>query len=90
MFGRQKFVCSPYFGCLMRTSLAIVANSLLDFTSFGCQATGRLTKIKCQLMMSEIFLKPTVVITNEIQRNKTNRILIKSIEYGLHIQFNYV
>jgi peroxiredoxin-like protein len=65
-------------GCLMTTFLAIAENSTLEFTSFACQAKGKLEMVDGKLMMSEIFLKPTVVIQNENFRNKANRILKKA------------
>lgn len=65
-------------GCLMTTFLAIAENSILDFTSFLCQARGKLEMIESKFTMSEILLKPIVVITNEIHRNKAIRILKKA------------
>jgi len=68
-------------GCLMTTFLAIAENSTLDFTSFSCQAKGKLEMVEGKLMMSEVFLKPTVVIHNEMYRDKAIRIL-KKAEYA--------
>lgn len=65
-------------GCLMTTFLAIAENSTLEFTSFDCQAMGKLEMVEGRLMMSEIQLKPTVVIRNEKYRDKTIRILKKA------------
>lgn len=65
-------------GCLMTTFLAIAENSTLEFTSFGCQATGKLEMVEGKLMMSEILLKPTVVISNEKYRDKAIRIIKKA------------
>lgn len=65
-------------GCLMTTFLAIAENSTLEFTSFSCQATGKLEMVEGKLMMSEILLKPIVVIHNERYRNKAIRILKKA------------
>lgn len=65
-------------GCLMTTFLAIAENSTLEFTSFGCQATGKLEMVEGKLMMSEILLKPTVKIHNEKYRDKAIRILKKA------------
>ena len=65
-------------GCLMTTFLAIAENSTLEFTSFRCQATGKLEMVEGKLMMSEILLKPTVVIHNETYRDKAMRILKKA------------
>jgi len=65
-------------GCLMTTFLAITENSTLDFTSFSCEAKGKMEMVEGKLMMSEILLKPTVVIHNEKYRDKAIRILKKS------------
>jgi len=65
-------------GCLMTTFLAIAENSTLQFTGFSCQATGTLAMVKEELMISEILLKPTVVLQNEIYRNKAIRIIKKA------------
>jgi peroxiredoxin-like protein len=65
-------------GCLMTTFLAIAENSTLEFTSFSCVAKGKLEMVEGKLMMSEIILEPTVVIHNELYRNKAMRILKKA------------
>ncbi|PKQ45273.1 OsmC family protein [Confluentibacter flavum] len=65
-------------GCLMTTFLAIAENSTLEFTSFCCQAKGTLEMIEGQLMISEILLKPTVVIHNEAYRDKAIRVIKKA------------
>jgi organic hydroperoxide reductase OsmC/OhrA len=62
----------------MTTFLAIAENSTLEFTSFNCQAKGKLEMIEGKLMMSEIELMPTVVIHNEKYRDKAMRILKKA------------
>lgn len=64
--------------CLMTTFLSIAENSTLEFTSFSCEAKGKLEMVDGELMMSEILLKPTVVIQNEIYTNKAKRILQKA------------
>ncbi|MEQ8547121.1 MAG: OsmC family protein [Cyclobacteriaceae bacterium] len=64
--------------CLMTTFLAIAENSSLAFTSFTCPATGKLERVDGKLMISEIVLKPTVVIHNEDQRDRTIRIVKKA------------
>jgi peroxiredoxin-like protein len=64
--------------CLMTTFLAIAENSTLEFASFSCQAKGKLEKVDDKLMMSEIVLKPTVVIHDEAYRDKATRILKKA------------
>jgi peroxiredoxin-like protein len=65
-------------GCLMTTFLAIAENSTLDFKSFSCLAKGKLEMVDGKLIMSEVQLKPTVVIQNEMFINKAMRILKKA------------
>lgn len=65
-------------GCLMTTFLAFAESSTLEFASFSCQANGKLEMVEGKLMMSEVMLKPTVVIYNELYRNKAIRILRKA------------
>ncbi len=65
-------------GCLMTTFLAVAENSALKFTSFNCQAKGKLETVEGKLMISEILLKPMVVIHDENHRDKAIRILKKA------------
>jgi organic hydroperoxide reductase OsmC/OhrA len=64
--------------CLMTTFLSIAENSSLDFLSFSCSAVGKLETVEGKLMISEILLKPEVVIHNENHRSKAMRILKKA------------
>ena len=62
----------------MTTFLAIAENSKLEFKSFSCRSKGKLEQVDGKFMMSEIILEPTVIITNEIDREKAERVLQKS------------
>lgn len=64
--------------CLMTTFLAIAENSKLDFVSFDSNATGKLEKVDGTFMISEIELKPKVVLKNEKDRERALRIIEKS------------
>jgi organic hydroperoxide reductase OsmC/OhrA len=64
--------------CLMTTFLAVAENSKLDFVSYDCEATGKLERVDGKFMISEIILVPTVIITDENLREKTERLLQKS------------
>lgn len=64
--------------CLMTTFLAIAENSKLNFISFKCGSKGVLDKVDGRFVMSEVYLYPEVVITDENQRERTERILEKS------------
>lgn len=65
-------------GCLMTTFLAIAENSTLEFSHFSCEARGKLEMIEGKLEMSEIILKPTVIIHNEMYKDKATRIVKKA------------
>lgn len=64
--------------CLMTTFLAIAENSRLDFISFNCQSKGKLDQVDGKYMMTEVILEPTVVIADEKDREKAERVLQKS------------
>ena len=64
--------------CLMTTFLAIAENSKLEFTDFQCGSKGKLEQIEGKFQMTEVILEPTVVILNEEDREKAERVLQKS------------
>jgi len=64
--------------CLMTTFLAIAENSKLDFKSFSCKSKGKLDQVDGKFLMTEIILEPTVVIADEKDREKAQRVLQKS------------
>ncbi len=64
--------------CLMTTFLAIAENSKLEFVSFKCESKGVLEKIDGKFVISEVLLYPEVVITDESQQERTERIIEKS------------
>jgi organic hydroperoxide reductase OsmC/OhrA len=64
--------------CLMTTFLSIAENSSLPFSSFKCKAEGKLEKVDGNVMISEIELKPELVIPEEKYFEKAGRIIEKS------------
>lgn len=64
--------------CLMTTFLAIAENFKLEFSGFSCKAVGKLEVIDGKYLMSEVTLKPTVIIAKEEDREKAMRVLQKS------------
>ena len=64
--------------CLMTTFLAIAENFKLEFTSFSCKSKGKLDQVEGKYQMTEILLEPTIVITDEKDREKAERVLQKS------------
>jgi peroxiredoxin-like protein len=64
--------------CLMTTFLAIAENSKLSFTSFSCKSKGKLEQVDGKFLMTEITLNPIVTISEEKDREKAERVLLKS------------
>ena len=64
--------------CLMTTFLAIAENSRLVYNNFESKAIGKLELIDGKYIMSEVVLKPVVIISNEDDREKALRVLHKS------------
>ena len=64
--------------CLMTTFLAIAEYSKLELVSFKCGSKGVLEKVDGKFVISEVLLFPEVVIKDESQRERTERILEKS------------
>jgi peroxiredoxin-like protein len=70
--------------CFMTTFLAIAENSKLDFVSFHANARGKLEKLEGQgFVMTEITLHPKLVIRNERDFERANRILEKAEKHCL-------
>jgi peroxiredoxin-like protein len=64
--------------CLMTTFLSIAENSKLTFTSFNCNAKGKLEQIDGKFLMTEVILQPIITITDEKDRERAERVLQKS------------
>lgn len=64
--------------CLMTTFLAIAENSKLQFKEFTCKSGGKLDRVEGKFLMTEVMLEPTVVILNEEDREKAERVLQKA------------
>ena len=64
--------------CYMTTFLAIAENSKLIFKSFQCRASGKLEMANGKYIISEVTVYPSVVITSEEDRERTESILQKT------------
>lgn len=64
--------------CLMTTFLAIAENSRLEFSAFSCKSKGVLEKVDGKYFMTEVILKPTVIIRHEKDIDRAKRIVEKS------------
>ena len=64
--------------CLMTTFLAIAENSKLEFDSFKINSKGILEQVDGKFLMTCVELYPALVIKNEKDRERAERILQKS------------
>jgi organic hydroperoxide reductase OsmC/OhrA len=62
----------------MTTFLAIAENSKLEFESFSCEADGILGQEEGKYKMTEIVLRPQLLIKREEDRARAERILQKA------------
>ena len=61
--------------CLMATFLSIAENSQFKFISFECNAVGIVEKINKKLAVTEITLKPKVIIQSTEHEEQLKKIL---------------
>lgn len=78
MWSPEHLYVAAANSCLMTTFLAIADNSKLDFVSFDSGASGKLEKAEGKFMITEIELKPRVVLKSEKDRERALRIIEKS------------
>ncbi len=78
VWSPEHFFTAAVNSCFMTTFLAIAENSKLEFKKFNCKAEGKLEKIDGRYIMTEILLKPSLIIVNATDKEKAERILIKS------------
>ena len=65
--------------CFMTTFLAIAENSKLEIVSFSAAARGKLEKVEgLGYQMTEIILKPRLVIRDSRDLERAGRILVKA------------
>ena len=78
IWSPEHLLVAAVNSCLMTTFLAIAENSKLEFVTFDSNAIGKLEIVDGKYMISEIELLPTIVITNEADKEKAERVLLKS------------
>ncbi len=78
MWSPEHLFTAAVSSCLMTTFLSIAENSKLHFLHFTCASKGKLEQVDGKLMMSEIVLEPVVTIGDEKDREKAERVLMKS------------
>jgi peroxiredoxin-like protein len=78
IWSPEHLLTAAVNSCYMTTFLSIAENSKLEFISFDCSATGKLELVEGKLLMTEIALKPVLLISNQSDKDRAERILQKS------------
>lgn len=78
VWSPEHLLVAAVNSCLMTTFLAIAENSKLEFITFDSNAKGKLEIVDGKYMISEVELMPTVTISNEADKEKATRVLMKS------------
>ncbi|MBL7976146.1 MAG: OsmC family protein [Candidatus Kapabacteria bacterium] len=78
IWSPEHYFTAAVSSCLMTTFLAIAEASNLEFVSFNCASKGKLEKIEGKFLMTEVLLEPMLILKNETDMAKAERILEKS------------
>lgn len=78
IWSPEHLLVAAVNSCLMTTFLAIADNFKLSFTSFKSNAKGKLEIIDGKYIVSEIELMPEIIIASETEKEKAEKVLIKS------------
>ena len=78
IWSPEHLFTAAVVSCYMTTFLAIAENSKLEYTSFTCHAEGKLEMLDGKFAMSEVILKPILIIVHDSDHERALRILQKS------------
>lgn len=69
--------------CFMTSFTAVANFSNFEFESLNITSSGIMSKVDGKFVMSKIILKPVLIISDEINQKKANRLLEKAEEICL-------
>jgi peroxiredoxin-like protein len=78
IWSPEHLLVAAVNSCLMTTFLAVAENFKLPFAHFESNATGKLEVVNGKYMISEIELIPVLTITDEADREKADKVLVKA------------
>ncbi|QMW01026.1 OsmC family protein [Spirosoma foliorum] len=78
VWSPEHLLVAAVSSCFMTTFLAIAENSKLDFDDFDCRAVGKLENKDSKLQISEIQLYPKLVLVDDSDIEKGERVLQKA------------
>jgi peroxiredoxin-like protein len=83
IWSPEHLFTSAIVSCFMTTFLSIAEKSKLSFSGFSCNAMGKLASVDGHLAITDIELKPTILINNSADIEKTEKLLQKAEQYCL-------
>ena len=78
IWSPEHLFTASVVSCFMTTFLAISGFSKLEFEAFDCEATGVLSKVDGKFMMTEVELRPKLLLNDESKVERALRILEKA------------
>jgi peroxiredoxin-like protein len=78
VWSPEHFFTGAVLSCFMTTFLAIADYSKLEFSKFDCKAEGVLERIEGKFKMSEIILRPSVVLNDGSKTERAIRLMEKA------------
>ena len=78
IWSPEHLFVSSVSGCFMTTFVAIAENSGLDFEDLKVNSVGTMGKRDGKFMITEVILKPELLISEEKNKEKALRILEKA------------
>ena len=78
VWSPEHLLVAAVNSCLMTTFLAIAENSKLEFSGFDSKASGQLEIVDGKFMMTEITIRPVLLIADEQHKERAERILQKA------------
>lgn len=78
VWSPEHLFVSSVSSCFMTTFTAIAEYSKLDFENLEVKAVGKMGKVDGKFAMTEIILKPELVISDEKNSDKAKRIMEKA------------
>ncbi len=78
IWSPEHFFVAAAEACLMTTFLAIAENSKLEFLSYSSTAEGLLSKTEQGFMITQITIRPRVVIKDQAALDRARRIVEKA------------
>lgn len=78
MWSPEHLFTAAVNSCFMTTFLSIAENSRLEFISFSCAAKGKLEQVEGKFLMTEVLIEPVLLIKNNEDQEKAERVLHKS------------